>query len=113
MHEMSLAEGVVKICEDAARAQGFSRVKALWLEIGPMAGVEVDALRFCLEVVARGTLAEAARLEIVATEGRGFCLQCGKPVAVAARYDACPECGSYQVQVTGGDEMRVKELEVE
>jgi hydrogenase nickel incorporation protein HypA/HybF len=78
-----------------------------------MAGVEVDALRFCLDVVARGTLAEAARLEIVATEGRGFCLQCGKPVAVAARYDACPECGSYQVQVTGGDEMRVKELEVE
>ncbi|MCG7980654.1 MAG: hydrogenase maturation nickel metallochaperone HypA, partial [Candidatus Thiodiazotropha endolucinida] len=31
----------------------------------------------------------------------------------AARYEACPECGSYQLQVTGGDEMRIKELEVE
>ncbi|MFZ5559000.1 MAG: hydrogenase maturation nickel metallochaperone HypA [Pseudomonadota bacterium] len=113
MHEMSLAEGVVRICEDAARSQGFSRVKALWLEVGPMAGVELDALKFCMDVVTRGTLAQDARLEIVETEGRGWCLQCSRPVAIAARYEACPECGGYQVQVTGGDEMRVKELEVE
>jgi hydrogenase nickel incorporation protein HypA/HybF len=28
-------------------------------------------------------------------------------------YDACPRCGSFQLQVTGGSEMRVKELAVE
>jgi hydrogenase nickel incorporation protein HypA/HybF len=32
---------------------------------------------------------------------------------VAARYDACPQCGGYAVEVTAGTEMRVKELEVE
>jgi hydrogenase nickel incorporation protein HypA/HybF len=25
----------------------------------------------------------------------------------------CPRCGGYRVQVTGGTEMRVKELEIE
>jgi hydrogenase nickel incorporation protein HypA/HybF len=32
---------------------------------------------------------------------------------VSTRHDACPRCGSFQLQVTGGTELRVKELEVE
>ena len=32
---------------------------------------------------------------------------------VAQRYNACPRCGGYQLQVTGGEEMRIKDLEVE
>jgi hydrogenase nickel incorporation protein HypA/HybF len=27
-------------------------------------------------------------------------------------FGACPQCGSHQMQVTGGTEMRVRELEV-
>jgi len=41
MHEMSLAEGIVQLLEDQARAQDFSRVKQVWLSIGELAGVEV------------------------------------------------------------------------
>jgi hydrogenase nickel incorporation protein HypA/HybF len=29
------------------------------------------------------------------------------------RYDPCPLCNGYQLQATGGMEMKVKELEVE
>ena len=39
MHEMSLAEGVLQLMEDAAASQGFSRVKTVWLEIGQLAAV--------------------------------------------------------------------------
>jgi len=113
VHEMSLAESVLEIVRDAARSQGFSRVKTVWLEIGQLAGVEPEAMRFCFDVVTRETLADAARLEIVATPGQGWCMICGRPVPIAARFDACPDCGSYQVQPTGGMEMRVRELEVE
>jgi hydrogenase nickel incorporation protein HypA/HybF len=34
-------------------------------------------------------------------------------VALARLGDACPRCGSYQLQVTAGDEMRVKEIEID
>ena len=44
MHEMSLAEGVVQIIEDAAREQGFSKVKTVFLEIGWLSSVEPDAM---------------------------------------------------------------------
>jgi hydrogenase nickel incorporation protein HypA/HybF len=113
MHEMSLAEGVVQIVEDYARRENFRRVKTVWLEIGRLSGVETEAMRFCFEAATRRTVAEGAKLEILETPGSAWCLKCSEPVAVAARYDPCPRCGGYQLQVTGGTEMRVKELEVE
>jgi len=113
MHEMSLAESVLHIIEDAAHEQGFARVRTVWLEIGQLACVEQESLRFGFDVVTRGSIAEQARLEIVETAGQGQCGKCAQNFPLAALYEACPECGSYDVKVTGGDGMRVKELEVE
>ena len=113
MHEMSLAEGIVQLVEDTVRKEGCNKVRAIWLEIGQLATVEKEALRFCFEAVARDTVAEGARLEIIETPGQGWCLTCEGNVAVSALYEACPVCGNYQIQVTSGDQMRVKELEVE
>ncbi|WP_294540472.1 hydrogenase maturation nickel metallochaperone HypA [uncultured Rhodoblastus sp.] len=113
MHEMSLTEGVVEILSEEARKQGFSRVKTVWLEIGILSGVEPEAMEFCFDAATRGTLAEGAKLEIIRTPGQGWCLDCGKTVALIERFGACPECGLYHVQMVAGDEMRVKELEVE
>lgn len=112
MHEMALAEGVLGVIEEAARAQGFSRVRTVWLEIGRLAAVERDALRFSFDVVKRGTIAATARVEIVDVPAQAWCMKCGDTVAIDARGDACPACGSYQLQVAGGDDMRVRELEV-
>ena len=112
MHEMSLAEGVLQLIEDAARDQGFDSVRTVWLEIGQMSSVEPEAMRFCFDAVTRDSIAEGAILEIIDTPGTGWCMACALTVPMQARYDPCPRCGSYQVQATGGTEMRVKELEV-
>jgi len=113
MHEMSLCESILQVMEDHAARQGFTRVNRVWLEIGGLSGVEVEAMRFGFDAVTRGTLADQARLEIIEVPGQAWCMQCVKSVAVTQRFDACPDCGSYQLQVTGGDEMKIKELEVE
>ncbi len=112
MHEMSLCEGIIQVLEETARTQSFCVIHKVYLEIGALAGVELDALRFGFEVVSRGTVAEAACLEVIMVPGRAWCLPCGTEVAVHQRYDACPHCGSHQLQVTAGEEMRIKELEV-
>jgi len=113
VHEMSLCEGVLQVLQDNAASQQFSRVKTVWLEVGPFAGVEVDALRFCFDVVCRGTLAEGAALEVIEPPGQGWCMQCSETVSIQQRFDPCPRCGGYQLQTTGGDELRIKELEVD
>jgi len=113
MHEMSLCESVLEVLEQQAKVQQFRKVKTVWLEIGALSGVEVSALRFSFEIVAQGSLAENAKLEILEIPGQAWCLPCGCNVAVQQLYDQCPLCGSQQLQVNGGDQMRIKELEVE
>ncbi|MBR9885245.1 MAG: hydrogenase maturation nickel metallochaperone HypA [Oceanospirillales bacterium] len=110
---MSIAEGIVQTLEDQARVQHYSRIKTVWLEIGPLAAIEKESLLFCFDAVTRGTLAENARLDIIDLPGEAWCLACASRVAITQRYDSCSECGSYQLQVTRGDELRIKELEVE
>jgi len=113
MHEMSLNESVLQILQDNAVSQGFSKVKAVWLEIGELSGVEIEAMRFCFDVIMKDTLADQAKLEIIRVPGQAWCMQCEKTIQVKQLFDACPDCGSYQLQVTGGDQMQIKELEVE
>jgi hydrogenase nickel incorporation protein HypA/HybF len=113
MHEMSLAEGMLQIVEDTARSNDARRVTAVWLEIGTLAQVERDALRFCFDAVTRGGIAYGARLEIIDTPGAAWCMPCGGRVAIAAIGDACPQCGGYQLQVVAGSDMRLKEIAIE
>ncbi|MFH1342684.1 MAG: hydrogenase maturation nickel metallochaperone HypA [Pseudomonadota bacterium] len=112
MHEMAICESIRGILEEEAARQAFSKVDRVCLEIGRLSGVEVEALKFGFDVVMRGSPAENARLEIVETPGRAWCMPCGQSITIAARYEPCPACGSHQMQVTGGDEMKIRELEV-
>ena len=113
MHEMALAEGILQVVEDAVLDQGIRRVTEIRLEIGALAGVEPEALRFCLDVVLRDSLAEGAQVDLDLIPGTGWCLACGERVTISELFDPCPLCGGYQVQATGGTEMRVKEIRVD
>ena len=113
MHEMSLCEGVLQVLQDSAQKQGYTQVKTVWLEIGELSGVETEAMVFSFDVVTKGSLAENAKLEVINVPGEAWCMKCAKVVHVTRRFDECPDCSSYQLQVTGGDEMKIKELEVE
>ena len=88
MHEMSIAEGIVQVLEEQAVIQKYRQVKKVWLEIGQMAGIELESLRFCFGAVTNGTLAENAALEIIETKGEAWCMQCAKTVSVRQRFDA-------------------------
>lgn len=112
MHEMSLAEGVRTIIEDHARKHSFQKVTAVRLEIGRFAGVEKPALEFAFDVVMRGSPAEGARLEMIDLPGQALCYDCAKTVEISDRFDPCPLCGSGKLFPQGGDEMRIKDLEV-
>ena len=112
MHEMSLTESIVDIAVEAAHKEGARRVTRVVVDVGALSHVEPEALEFCFAAVARGTLAEGAKLEIARVPGAGWCPDCGKSVALAERFSACPDCGGFRVQMTAGGELRVREMEI-
>ncbi len=50
MHEMAICEGIFQVIEDQAKAQQCTRVRRVGMEIGPLAGVDVEALTFSMSL---------------------------------------------------------------
>lgn len=114
MHEMSLTEGVIRILEDQAATHGFAKVKTVWLEIGELSNVDPESMLFCFGAVAKGSpVATEAVLEVIRVPGTAVCLSCTETVPVSNRFDPCPKCGGFGLSLVSGEEMRIKELEVE
>jgi hydrogenase nickel incorporation protein HypA/HybF len=111
MHEMSLVEGMREILEDQARAHAVDRITRVRVEIGRFAGVEKPALEFAWDVVMRGSKAEGAELIMLDLPGRAMCFDCAHEVEIDDRLSPCPDCGGGKLLPTGGDEMRIKDLE--
>lgn len=112
MHEMSLAEEIVRMVESSATRDHFSRVATLKLEAGALAGVEVASLRFALEAIVPGTCLEGAAIVIDEPAGRAWCSACAAEVTISSRADLCPVCDGYPLKVLQGDALRVVDLVV-
>lgn len=110
MHELSIAQGVVEICQQHAEGK---RVLGVTLEVGTLSGVVPEALEFCFEASTRGTLLEGARLDIDRVVASGYCSGCNRTSPIGSYFDPCPLCGASPLEVRSGEELRVKDLEVE
>ena len=110
MHEMSITQSVIEICEQNAAGR---KVLSVILEIGELSGVVPDAVEFCFDACSRDTLLEGARLVIERIPGTAYCQNCSTDVPITAYFDPCPSCGGYGLSPRTGEELRVRELEVE
>jgi hydrogenase nickel incorporation protein HypA/HybF len=109
MHELAIAESIV---EAVGERLAGARVTRVVVEVGALACVEPDAIRFCFAACARGTVVDGAALEIVEIAARARCRTCGAAgVAVDARIPLCP-CGSADLDIVDGGQLRVRAVEV-
>jgi hydrogenase nickel incorporation protein HypA/HybF len=113
MHELSLMSAVIEAISGKASEENFSQVHRVCLEVGQLCNVEIEALVFCFDIVAKGTLAAGASFDIASVPGEGWCERCRAGISLASRSDPCPSCGGWDLDVTGGDRIRIRELEVE
>ena len=112
MHEVSLAEEILHIVESSALSQRFNQVQTLTLEIGDLAAVETEALEFALIHMAPGTILEGARIQFVQIQGSAYCDCCAARVPIAFIQSPCPRCGHLPLSAIHGEELRVRDLEV-
>lgn len=109
MHELSITQNIVAIVVENA---GGRPVKAVKLQIGALSGVEVQAVRFCFDVCAKGTVVEGARLEVDQPPGLGRCVACDKEIALERPLGICPCERRARIEIVSGEELLVKEMEL-
>ena len=109
MHELGITRNIVSIVEEAAKGR---RVKRVTVDIGQLSGVMPDAIAFCFDIVAKGTLLDGANLDIRSIAGRARCRGCGEAFDTATLYQSCV-CGSRAIDRLAGEELKIREMELE
>ena len=108
MHELAITESIVAAVAEKLPGTPVRRVR---VEVGRLSGVVPDALLFCFELATAGTSLAGAQLDIISSPGRGSCRSCGAEFDTDDLLTLCP-CGSADVAVLGGRELRIREVEL-
>ena len=109
MHEVAITRNIVAIVAEHARGRPVKRVV---LEIGTLAGIMIEAVEFCFDVVAKGTALDGAKLEIRRIEAQAKCRECGNIFVQETLISPCV-CGSRNVERLTGEELTIKEYELD
>ena len=107
MHEFGLCEGVL----DAVRQRaGGRRVTAVRVRFGVRHAVDEESLAQAFSMMAEGTEAAGAAVELVTVPASIVCPDCGFSGETADLLAVCPRCASTDARVSGGDEMVLESI---
>ena len=113
MHELAITQQILNISLQAAQEQGAKRIRTIRLRMGPFSGVVPECVEMYLEVLAKGTMAQEAKLEGIWMPLKVLCRSCGKESEITRDHIQCPYCGSLQLKRLSGKEFMVDSLEVD
>ena len=108
MHELALTESIISGVRERV---GGRKVIRVIVEVGKLAGVVPESLRFFFSACIEGTPLEGAALELVEIPGEARCRRCGQKVAANDLLLEC-DCGSVDVELLRGQELLVQAVEV-
>ena len=134
MHEWALADAIVRTVLDYANREGAKRVKAVKVVLGELQDVDGGIVKFAMEQLFSGTIAEGAKIVFIGHEAVFRCRNCGyewKLREVKNRFDerlredmhfipevvhaflACPKCGSHDFEIVKGRGVYVAGIMIE
>ena len=108
MHELAIAQAAIELAEQAA---GGRRVRRVTIEVGEFSGVLPEALSFCFDLAAQGTLLDGAELDLCRVPGMALCEICRTEFKIPAEPVMCG-CGATNVIYLRGRELNVKSIEL-
>lgn len=116
MHEMSLTHDVVDTVLRQAEIAGATEVRGVHLTVGEIHDIVDDLFMKCFAYLARGTIAEHAKVGITRVRLTVRCKDCAEvfPIQLYGFHGdvVCPRCGSRRYGINSGEEFTIDDIEV-
>ena len=112
MHEASLVQSLLRQVGDLLIANDGTSVETIRVEMGPLSGVERPLVEIAFAQQVSDTPCRGAILEILEVPLSAVCRDCENAFDVQHFRFRCPTCESGDVQVTGGDEFRLIDIDI-
>ena len=112
MHELSLVLNIIEIADAEAKVHNAGKIDRIELEIGTLAGVEMDAFHFAWKAGVKGTVLAHSEKVINHIQAKARCQVCNHTFEIEEYYSPCPCCGEFRGEVFLGKELRVKSITI-
>ncbi len=113
MHELRIAESIVKISTKEIERQHLTGIRAIGVRIGALAGVNADSLLFGFEAITVDTPLAGVKLEVEEVPVKGKCHACQKDFEIKEFIFVCPHCYSSDIEISQGQELDIAYIETD
>ena len=113
MHELGIVFYIIRDVKEVAEQNGVSHVSKVVMNIGEVSTVVPEYLTDCWRWAAdKEELLKGCELEVIVTDAVTVCNICGKEYPTVEHGKNCPFCGSTDTVLLRGNEVEIKEIEV-
>jgi hydrogenase nickel incorporation protein HypA/HybF len=120
MHELSMADAMVKTVLEVAEKNNATEIFEVTIEIGKLTMLNPEQLKFLLDVLVENTLLEGAEINIIEVPVDINCNLCEYTGSADTEGSdhyltivKCPKCGERDIKITAGRECNVKTIKIE
>lgn len=114
MHELGIVFYIIRDVKEAAREHGVEHVRAVVMNIGEVSTVVPEYLTDCWRWAAdKEELLKGAELRVNILPAVSLCEDCRAEYETVQYGKICPRCGSERTFLLKGNEVEIKEIEVD
>ena len=113
MHEMGIALQIIEIATESIPAEhAGARVERIYLEVGKLAAIVPDSLRFCFDIASEKTPLQGAELVIEEIPVVAKCRDCSHQWTIEQPAFSCTACNSGNIELLSGRELDIRSIEI-
>jgi hydrogenase nickel incorporation protein HypA/HybF len=113
LHELTITENILRITLDHANKEQATLVTDLYLVIGQLSSIIDESVQFYWSFIAKGTIAENARLHFQRISTVFFCNSCELEYFPKNDSFTCPFCGGKNINIKSGEEFMLESISIE
>jgi hydrogenase nickel incorporation protein HypA/HybF len=113
MHEQSIVASIMSLALENAKKADARKIISINLVVGDYTGVVEDAVNFYFGFLSQNTIAAGAKINYTHVAGQLRCRDCDILFPLQKRNYQCPKCEGKRVEIVGGRELYIENMEVE